>query len=170
MATIHPIEANRLNKKSTGPNSDQVKAPSSRNALESGIDAKSMVIRGEEPADLQARTAEYLDRFQPATPEERFFVDILIRGDWQLRRLAKADAQIWEHEITNLFHPDSDAPLGHAFELGARHFERLQRRINATERSYTNALHELQQRQSARDIEPDAKPAPGPNLLALPRA
>jgi hypothetical protein len=161
MATIHQIEANRLNaQKSTGPRSATGKATSSRNALKSGIDAESLVIHGETPADLTALTNEYLDRFQPATPEERVFVDILIRGDWQLRRLARVDAQIWDHEMAGAYELDEDSPLGHGFERGQRTFERLQRRINATERSYKSALHELQLLQSARCTQSDAQPVP----------
>ena len=38
------------------------------NALKSGIDATSEIIRGEKAANLQALTAEYFDRFQPAYP------------------------------------------------------------------------------------------------------
>ena len=163
MSTIHQIEANRLNaQKSTGPRSAHGKAASSRNALKSGIDAQSLVIRGEKPGDLDALTAEYLDRFLPATPEERLFVDTLIRGDWQLRRLAKVDAQIWEYEMSSAYKLDEDSPLGHGFERGQRPFERLQRRINATERSIKSALHELQQLQSARDTQPPVQPVPAP--------
>ena len=72
MATDKQIEANRLNaKKSTGPRSVAGKAVSSMNALKSGVDAKSDVIRGEDPADLQALTDAYMERYQPATIEER---------------------------------------------------------------------------------------------------
>jgi hypothetical protein len=163
MATIHQIDANRLNaRKSTGPRSAHGKAASSRNALKSGIDAQSQVIRGEKPEDLDALAAEYLDRFQPSTPEQRLYVDTLVRDDWQLRRLAKVDAQIWEYQITNFFSPDDDAPLGHAFANGDRHFERLQRRLNATERSYKSALRELQQLQSSGDTQRHSQPAPAP--------
>jgi hypothetical protein len=167
MATIHQIEANRLNaQKSTGPRSVNGKATSSMNALKSGIDAKSIVIRGENVAELKALTAEYLDRFHPTTPEQRLYVDTLIRGDWQLRRLARVDAQIWEYEMSSASHLDEDSPLGHAFERGERTFERLQRRINAIERSYKSALHELQQLQPAHDTQPhtqpDAQPIPIP--------
>ena len=159
MATIHQIEANRLNaRKSTGPRSAHGKAASSQNALKSGIDAQSEIIPGEKPGDLDALAAEYLDSFQPTTPEERLFVDTLVRDDWQLRRLARVEAQIWEHTIANFFDPDEDTPLGHAFTNSGRTFERLQRRINATGRSYRNALHELQQIQSTRETQPAAGP------------
>lgn len=167
MTTIHQFEANRLNsKKSTGPRPAEGNAASSKNALKSGIDAKSLVIDGEKPADLEALTTEYFDRFQPATPEERFFVDILIRGDWQIRRLARVDAETWENEMSNANKLDEDSTLGHRFERGERTFERLQRRINATERSYQSALHTLQQFPSARDTQPGAKPVPVPHPAA----
>ena len=79
MATIQQIEANRLNaQKSTGPRSVEGKAVSCLNALKTGIDAKSQVIPGEDPAHLETLTAEYRERWQPATPEERLLVDSLV--------------------------------------------------------------------------------------------
>src|ERR1700719_947636 len=100
MATIKQIEANRLNaQKSTGPRSVEGKARSSQNALKSGIDAESLLIRGEDRAALETLTQEYIERFHPTTPEQRHYVDTLIRNDWQIRRLAKVDAQIWEDEL-----------------------------------------------------------------------
>ena len=52
MATIQQIEANRLNaQKSTGPRSVEGKAVSCFNATKTGIDAKSQIIRGEDPAN-----------------------------------------------------------------------------------------------------------------------
>jgi hypothetical protein len=65
MATIKQIEANRLNaQKSTGPRSTEGKAVTSMNALKSGIDAQSHIIRGEDHAQLQTLAAEYLERLQ----------------------------------------------------------------------------------------------------------
>jgi hypothetical protein len=79
MATIPQIEANRLNaQKSTGPRSVEGKAVSCFNATKTGIDAKSQIVRGEDPADLQTLTAEYRERWQPASPEQRLLVDTLI--------------------------------------------------------------------------------------------
>ena len=124
------------------------KAASSQNALKTGIDAQSIVIHGEDPNDLEALTAEYPQRFHPRTPEQRHFVDCLIRDDWQLRRLAKADAQIWDRAMNRAFELDNDAPLGHAFEIDDKTFIRLQRRIDSTHRSYQRTLHELQRLQA----------------------
>jgi hypothetical protein len=176
MATIKQIEANRLNaQKSTGPRSAEGKAVTSMNALKSGVDAQSHIIRGEHQEQLQTLTAEYLERFRPATPEERFYVDTLIRDDWQLRRLAKADAQIWEYQMDSAFTLNEDSPLGHAFSRGDRTFIRLQRRIDATERSYQRALRELERLQSTRQppaphLQPETSidPQPAENLPSSP--
>jgi hypothetical protein len=145
MATIKQIEANRLNaQKSTGPRSLEGKLRSSQNALKSGIDAESLIILGEDRAALEALTQEYVDRFHSTTPEQRHFVDILIRDDWQLRRLAKVDTQIWERELISPLKYNENAPLGRAYASGSTTFFRLQRRIDCAERSYQRALRELQ--------------------------
>jgi hypothetical protein len=68
MATNRQTEAHRMNaQKSTGPRSAEGKAASSMNALKSGIDAESALIRGEDKTALETLTAEYYRRFQPAT-------------------------------------------------------------------------------------------------------
>ena len=73
MATPAQIEANRRNaQRSTGPRSVEGKAVSRFNALKSGIDAKSLVIPGEDPAELEALVANYYLQFPAATPVEAF--------------------------------------------------------------------------------------------------
>src|ERR1700760_1383486 len=116
MATFAQIQANRLNaQKSTGPRSVTGKAASRMNALQSGIDAKLLVITGEKAADLAALATGYLDQYQPANPTERAFVDILTRDDWQLRRLARADAEIWGHEAASSYTLDEKFRFGHLY-------------------------------------------------------
>ena len=97
MASQKQIEANRLNsQKSTGPRSAEGKAASRMNALKSGIDAKSQIIRGEKTVNLEILVTEYYDRYQPATPEQRMLVDTLIDAEWLLRRFRLCEAQLWE--------------------------------------------------------------------------
>ena len=149
MATIAQIDANRRNaQKSTGPRTTEGKSRSSMNALKSGIDALSEIIPGEDPVALNGLTQEYLDRFRPATPEERSYVDVLIRADWRLRRLAAAEAQLWNYRIEvvkqSALHQNAKHPLGQAFCNADLQFARLQRCIDSTERSYRQALRELQ--------------------------
>jgi hypothetical protein len=166
MATNKQIEANRLNaKKSTGPRSVAGKAVCSMNALKSGIDAESHIIPGEDLGDLDSLTRDYLEQFHPATAQERQCVDILVRADWQLRRLARADAAIWKYQMDSVFRLNEVAPMGQAFCRGEKSFTRLQRRTDAAERSYYRALHELERLQAARP-----QPSPPPQATQAPAA
>ncbi|MBZ5577421.1 MAG: hypothetical protein LAP40_12745 [Acidobacteriia bacterium] len=58
-------------------------------ALKTGIDARALVIPGEDPCELAALTAAYHRQMQPAGPTERFLVDSLVYADWELRRLRR---------------------------------------------------------------------------------
>ena len=163
MATERQIEANRQNsQKSTGPRTPEGKAVSRFNALQSGIHAASLVIPGEDPAALEALTADYHRQFQPATPLECFLVDTIIHADWQLRRLRLVEAQLWEKEMTAQEKPS----LAEAYAGAGDIFTRLQRRIDATERSYFRALRELQRARAAQP-EPGEDPAPEPELASF---
>jgi hypothetical protein len=160
MATIQQIEANRLNaQKSTGPRSVEGKAVSCFNAIKTGIDAKSQIVRGEDPAELQTLTAEYQERWQPATPEQRLLVDTLIDCEWLLRRFRKAEAQLWQCKMqkAQIWKPDPECLVGLGFDYGCEQFSRLQRRIDSTNRNYHRALKELQRLDSERR-EPDPPP------------
>ncbi len=151
MASLQQIEANRRNaQKSTGPRSVEGKAVSSLNALKLGIDSQSLLIRGESAKDLESLAARYYERFQPATPEECYYVDTLIRGDWQLRRLSKVDTSVWNYTMADAWRLNENHPLGHCFSLAGQKFLNIQRRIDAAERSYQRALHELERLQTAR--------------------
>jgi hypothetical protein len=149
MSSEKQIEANRLNaQKSTGPRTEAGKAASRMNALKSGIHAQSEIVRSEVRADFETLTAEYLARFNPATPEERLCVDTLVRADWNLRRFARIDAQLLDHEMDYAYKLDTANPLGHAYSRAYMILARLQHRINSTHREYRTALHELERLQS----------------------
>ena len=150
MATLRQIEANRLNaQKSTGPRTPQGKAVSSQNALKSGLDAESQFVAGEDRAEFAQLQHEYIARFQPLTPEERFQIDTLLRNEWILRRLFRAEAQLWEYHALRADRSEG-VPLGEALVAGNEVFRRLQRRITLAERSYKDAFAELERLQRAR--------------------
>ena len=95
MATPAQINANRANAlKSTGPRSAEGKSASRFNALKHGIDAASVVIPGEDPADYDALAAGYHRDFRPESPSEAFHVDTMLRADWQKRRLQRVEADL----------------------------------------------------------------------------
>jgi hypothetical protein len=161
MASPAQIAANRLNAlKSTGPSPAGL-AVTRFNALKSGIDAKSQVIPGEDPAEFEALAENYRRQFQPATPSEVCLVDALTTADWELRRLRKIVAVIWDERA--FLRPESPE---------AKRLDRLNRRLDAAERSYYRALKELKKRAlTGQYVEQQAEPAaaqpPEPEPLEL---
>ena len=145
MATRKQIEANRLNaRKSTGPRTPEGKRRSSLNALRTGIDAKTQVIHYEQEADLRRLQYEYSERFHPTTPEQRMLVDTLVDCEWLLRRFRTCEAEIFVEGYPNLTY----TATAKAYLKMADPLARLQRRIDATQRNFRNALHELERLQA----------------------
>src|ERR1035441_7537341 len=94
MATPAQIAANQANaQKSTGPRSVEGKSVSRFNALKHGIDAASIVIPGEDPADYDALADHYLQEFRPKSASESFHVGAMLRADWQKGRLPRLKYQ-----------------------------------------------------------------------------
>jgi hypothetical protein len=165
MASPAQIAANRLNAlKSTGPSPAGL-AATRFNALKSGIDAKSHVIPGEDPAEFEALAENYRRQFQPATPSEVCLVDALTTADWELRRLRKIVPVIWDERA--FLRPESPE---------AKRLDRLNRRLDAAERSYYRALKELKKRalvgqyaeqHSGQQAEPAAAQQPEPEVPEL---
>jgi hypothetical protein len=132
MASAAQIQANRLNSlRSTGPASSAGKAASRFNAVKSGIYAKELVLPGEDLAALESMAANYQQQLGPLSQIEQFLVDSLIESDWRLRRLRKAETEIWAAN------PDPVV----AFENVG--LARLYRLIATTRRFYSKSLKEL---------------------------
>lgn len=126
MVTPRQIEANRLNsQRSTGPRTPQGRAVSSQNALKSGLDAESQFVYGEDRDEFATLQREYFDCYQPRTPGERFQVETLIRNEWTLRRLFRAEAHLWEHQVIRADRSEG-TPLGAALMSADQVFRRLQ--------------------------------------------
>jgi hypothetical protein len=143
MATAAQMAANRLNSlKSLGPRSEEGKAASRFNALQSGIHAKSQVIPGESAEELEAVAASYREQYRPENPAEVFLVDRMIRADWELRRFERIEAELWEGEFNKGVRPAQAFAKNPAFVL-------LYRRMDAAERSFYRAQKELQQMRKA---------------------
>ena len=162
MSSQLQIEANRRNAQhSTGPRTPEGKAVSRFNALKTGIEAKSQIIPGEVSGELESLARDYYLEWQPATPTECVLVDDLIRADWQLRRLSRAEAQLWTHELADAAKSfnglDEDAPLGHVAARSCHQFHFLQRRIDSAERALYRALDHLRRLRHA-------EPASGPRF------
>jgi hypothetical protein len=163
MATVAQIEANRLNAlHSTGPRSSAGKAVSRFNALKFGVDARSLVIPGEDPAELEALTLDYRQTFHPVGPLEDFLVETLVAGDWNRRRYSRIEAQL-VRLLAASQDPAEENPFGALLLADAAKADALQkvfRRLSAAERSYFRALAELRRAQRERlALESAATPA-----------
>jgi hypothetical protein len=162
MASEKQIAANRANaKKGTGPTSIAGKAISSQNAVKTGLDAKSEVMRCESRDEYNLLIAEYYARFQPAIPEERGLVDDLIQAEWLGRRYASTATLIWERRFYEL---DSTS-VGQVFIDKSETICRAQRCINQTKRNFALALKQLNELQAKIAANPDAygyEPPPAP--------
>jgi hypothetical protein len=146
MPSPKQIEANRRNAQlSTGPTSAAGKAVSRMNALKTGIDAQSQIIRGEDPAALEQLTRQYYERFQPQGPEECDLIDTAISSSWLLRRLRKTEAEIWNNSIDwdTEHHPEHTHHQARAYAGADRTLDRCHTRIAAAERSLRVALETL---------------------------
>jgi hypothetical protein len=151
MTSQTQITANQQNAlKSTGPRSAEGKDVSRFNALKHGLDARSLVIPGEDLDELAALIDDYLHQFRPDGPVERMMVDTLIRSDWHLRRYDRIESGLIirmmgdagpNASLANLFGPATakSNALPHLF-----------RRRQAAQRDYFRALKELQRMQKER--------------------
>ena len=166
MATPAQLHANRLNaQRSTGPRSEEGKAASRFNALKCGIEARSLVIPGEDPAELEALALEYHQQFNAVGPLERFLVDTLVRDDWNRRRYTRIEAQVLKVLLAG-----QDAAAGSSLDaFTGKAAQHISRRLASTERSYFRALKELRRTQRERKaqeenscVEPVAALSPAP--------
>ena len=156
MASDKQTKANRLNaEKSTGPGSPEGKAKSSMNALKTGLDAKSEVLRCESLEEREELTAEYYLRFNPVTVEERFLVDRLINAEWMHRRYIAIDAAVIERRFNEL----DTLSLGLVYTQLSETLGRVDRRMTSAQRNYDRTLKQLQALQAKRP-----QPAPEPEL------
>src|SRR5262249_53663720 len=119
----------------------------------------------------------YYESLQPTRPEETVLVDAIIHADWLLRRLRKAEAEIWNREFqrqddhTERYDYDNEEfPLAAAFTSCQQLFSRLQRRLDAAERSLHCSLAELRRlrNQPNRGAPPTEPEPPHPTPVALP--
>ena len=177
MATDKQTEANRRNaQKSTGPRTDQGKARSSRNALKTGIHAKSILIFDERAEELQALIDEYYAECAPATPQERFQVDTMIQCEWASRRYMRAESQLTEEGPEIYMNVQRQETTLRWDTDNERLLERVGRRLEATRRSYKAATHEFERLRAARlaaeaaeaQMEPEPDPAADPAPPAQP--
>jgi hypothetical protein len=172
MSTLRQIEANRRNaQNSTGPTSVTGKAASSMNSLKTGIHAKSLLLPCENLADLQQLIEECYLHYHPADPEQRFYVDDLIRCEWTLRRLDNAETQAWRYQNEDIYRDPEKFPLGQSASCNPNSFSKIQYRLDATRRARDRAILAIERLQAKAAAAPAPAPVPPldlPPILELP--
>jgi len=139
------------------------KAASSRNALKTGLHAKSLLLPDEKLADLQLLIDEYYQSHHPAAPEARCLLDDLIRCEWMLRRFDRVEAEMWPYQQQDSYRVEENYPLGKSASQHPSTFSKLQYRIDTTRRARDRALKSLQQ------LEAQPAPVPEPALSPSPQ-
>ena len=151
MAYPAQITANRANaQKSTGPRSVEGKSASRFNALKHGIDAESIVIPGEDPADYNSLAAHYLHECRPQSASESFHVDTMLRADWHKRRLQFVEADLY-HTLLAETPGSSLAAALLSDSPAAKLLTRVQRQISAFERTWHRANNEFHRARAEAD-------------------
>src|SRR6185369_11685710 len=81
---------------STGPRSVEGKAVTRFNAMKHGLDAASLVIPGEDPAELARLAEDFHREYAPQGAVETELVEIITRSTWFQHRYARLEAQLFE--------------------------------------------------------------------------
>ncbi len=99
MTTQKQIEANRRNsRRSPGPKTRTGKAASKMNAMNHGLLAEQVAVRGEDPVEFTRVLESLVDELQPQGPLEEQLVERVAACMWRLRRLYRIEAGIFTHE------------------------------------------------------------------------
>jgi len=96
MATRAQIDANRRNaQKSTGPNTPEGKARSSRNGLRHGLTAKTCMLVGEDPDALLDLLEELREKYDPRDTDEEFLIERMAKARCRYNRIMPLEAAIF---------------------------------------------------------------------------
>ena len=155
---------------STGPSSVEGKAVARFNALKHGLDAASLVIPGEDPAELAQLAEDFHRSYAPHGPVETELVEIIIRSTWFQHRYARLEARLFD-TILSRMDDSGSATLADAYyydAAGANAFGKLFRRQNAARRDFEKALTELRRLQKVRVAMEMLQPLPPPQPAVRP--
>jgi hypothetical protein len=120
------IAANRRNaRKSTGPRTTSGKARSRMNALKHGLDARTLILPGEDEAAYRARLDAFQAEVRPRNSLEESLVERAARLSWQVDRADRVQAAHLIQRIRLAQDPESlrqraEAEAAEAAEVGRR--------------------------------------------------
>ena len=107
MTALVPVDrrtaANRKNaRSSTGPQTVDGKARSSRNAVKHGLFSKTPLAPGEDPEAFEALARGFFESLQPVGAVEVEIVVALVTQSWRLRRIRALEVGLFVHETAEV--------------------------------------------------------------------
>jgi len=155
--------------KSSGPVTPEGKARSSANSRKHGFNSDTIILPTESEEHYQLLLQDFLDQFQPQTAIEADLVEIMAASRWRLRRLLAIESHQLllemnrrKKQIAEEFpNPGPNVQVAYVFQKLSDHGNSLKLilRYEATiNRSYNNALKQLQQLQANRPPAPPEAP------------
>ena len=148
-------EANQKNAQhSSGPKTPEGKANVRFNALTWSLRARSLITPRDNPHDYQQLWDALAAEWQPQTESERHYLELMAIAKWMLARAADSERRIYVADLR--------------LEKEQSLLDRVAARCARYERSFTNAMHEIERLQLKREAkrqqqpqsEQAAKPAP----------
>jgi hypothetical protein len=160
MATEKQIAANRLNaQQSTGPKTPEGRAAVRLNGVKHGLNAKTLVLKGESESDFNALVEAYQADHAPATATEEALVVQLVMATWRLRRLYHAEAGFYTYKMGDTADSrkarglDDDSHRGLVADRSNQTLDMFHRQEVRLERTFHKALHELKRLQAQRPAD-----------------
>ena len=176
MATESQINANRENAKaSTGPQTAEGKAKSSRNNTKFGLFATNNCVQPEEKEDYENFSTALWTTLAPADPVEEVTAAEFVRNAWRLRRCAMAEETLGEivarfqtsqNKARGTDHPAADPMIYPAYLPTQTAIDRAR---TSAQNGMRRAKADLDKMQAARkkahppavlQVEPKSTPAP----------
>lgn len=156
MSSPAQILANRQNAlSSTGPNTPEGKAASSKNATRHGLSSAFTVLAHEDQDDFNELIEDVIDEHKPVTQHQVFLVEQLAKTWWLVCRAQRLEAKAFDRLAGVEFDPeDADARIvAEMSKTNPNVLNTLQRYAAQAERSYYKAYKELK---AAKQIQNEA--------------
>ena len=137
MTSFRQIEANRRNAiRSTGPNTEEGKRRSRRNAIRHGLCAETVIENIEDIEDYRAFEAAVIADYDAQTAVERELVLRLASLLWRLRRATAIETDLLRIQAENIARPPRSDTRGRSAGAASRHALTRYRRRHAVARRF----------------------------------
>ena len=145
MSTAIPITTDPPRRRSGGPKTEAGKRRASMNAVKHGMYSAAVVLPGESHQEYDALLQCYLDRFQPAAPDQHYLVHTLVNAEWRINRLMRIQTARLAERIER--QPDEGRdPTMQAYSFEVHHtqiFVTAEKHEARLHRDYDRALRRL---------------------------